>query len=342
MTQRLLVGLSPPRVISFVYITWRDFQQGLASGYCCTHDAVVNLQSWRISLSTISSMATNIGHQTLILLLHVDRALGNAKQKLVQGFRRCKRTLRLQITHKDADNWPHALQPQYGLLVPVRNIASLQKRNTDNARCVCWIICNITDPEAIDSAIRLAGTIRWFDGNVDVDPPFDLIVSTFEACFDPAKKLYPGMSNRAHFSARAILCIAMTARLQPWECTPKYHIPHDYKHYHTKGINEDLDRILGWLSSWQYSYGCSTPSLESTSAHSMWMSNLHLDMIQADPEHHPQTTLSTTKDTTPLGHAADADAILSWYIYLGGPVQEETFWADDKSYVVTPSLLLSA
>ena len=53
-------------------------------------------------------------------------------------------------------------------------------------RCVSWILRNITDLGALDAAIRLAGTIRRFDGP-DVDVPYDSIVSTFEACFDPSR-----------------------------------------------------------------------------------------------------------------------------------------------------------
>jgi hypothetical protein len=112
-----------------------------------------------------------------------------------------------------------------GLRARVRNLESPSKQNADNARCVCWILRNITDPEAIDSAIRLAGTIRWFDGDSDHDPPFDLIVSTFEACFDSTKQLYPGMRDRAYFSARAILQINTGARAQSRERASKYPIP---------------------------------------------------------------------------------------------------------------------
>ena len=84
---------------------------------------------------------------------------------------------------------------------------NLWEQNTDHARCVCWVLRNITDPKAIDSAIHLAGTIQWFNGNPNHNPPYDLIVSTFEACFDSTKQLYPGMRDRAYFSARAILQI---------------------------------------------------------------------------------------------------------------------------------------
>jgi hypothetical protein len=339
-TRRLLASLSPPSIISFICVTWRDVRQELTLRYHHIHEAMVNLRPWEISFPTISGMATDVRHKIIILFLRVDRAFGNAKHRLVQGVRRCTRAMLLSIIHEGADHQPHTLQPQDEFHVPVRNIASLRKQNADNARCVSWIIRNITDPEAIDSAIRLAGTIRWFDGDVNVDPPFDLIVSTFEACFDPARKPYPGMSDRAYFSARAILRITMTARLRSRESTFKYSIPHDHNHHRAEGINKDLNNILGWLSGWLCSHTYLIPSPSSTPAHLMWMSNLHLDMIQADPEHHPHITLSITKCTTPLDCTVDVNTILSWHIYLGGPVQEETFWADDKSYVVTLLLLL--
>jgi hypothetical protein len=339
-TQRSLASLSPPRVISFIYIAWKDVQQGITSRYRRIHGAVVNLRPWEISLSSISSTATNVGHRVISLLLRVDRAFGNAKHRLAQGIRRCKRVMLLPIAHGVADHQPHALQTRGGLLIPVRNIASLRKRNAANARCVCWIVRNITDPEAIESAIRLAGTIRWFDGDVDVDPPFDFIVSVFEACVDSTRKPYPGMMDRAYFSGRAILHINKAAELQSQECASKYPIPYDS--YYKGNANLDLRRVLFWLDQAR-AYGTLKPSsLGSTPALSMWMSNLHIDMTRANQHPSSRIALSMTKDITPLGHAIDANTILSWCIYLGGPIEEETFWADDKSYVVIPSLLLSA
>jgi hypothetical protein len=344
-TRRLLASLSPPRMISSAYVTWRNIQRGLASIYCRIHNAVVNSRSWEISLPSISGIATNVGHRAISLLLRVDRALGNAKHRLIQGIRRSKRAILLPITHEDANHQSHAPQPRGGLRVPVRDIASLRRRNAANARCVCWIIRNITDPEAIDSAIRLAGTIRWFDGDVDVDPPFEFIVSVFETCFDSARNPYPGMGDRAYFSGRAILRINTTARLRSQEYASKYPIPRDYRPYTLGTGNVDLHRVLSWFSGYHRnsSYITLLPhSQGSTPARSMWMSNLQVDIAWADPDHTVCTHLSRTNDITPLGHASDANAILSWCIFLGGCVQEETFWAGDKSYVVTLLLLLSA
>ena len=133
--KRLLANLSPPRVISFVYITWRDGRQWLTSRYCRIRNSTVHPRPLGISLSNISDIATNIGHQTVILLLRVDRGFGNFKRRLAQGVRRCKRTMLLSIAHEDTNNQLHALQPRDGLLIPVRNIANLRRLNADNARC---------------------------------------------------------------------------------------------------------------------------------------------------------------------------------------------------------------
>jgi hypothetical protein len=343
-TRRLLASLSPPKIISFVYITWRDVRQRLTPIYCRIRNAVVHPRLWGISVPTVSGIVTNIGYQIIILLLRVDRTLGNAKHRLGQVIRRFKRAMLLPIAHNDANHQLRTCQPRGGLLIPVRNIASLRKWNADNARCVCWIIRNITDPEAIESAIRLAGTIRWFDGDVDVDPPFEFIVSTFKASFDSVRKPYPGMSDRAYFSGRAILRINTAARLRSWEFASNYPIPFPpgYVCYNTGGVNRDLSRVLYWFSRSHPGGELDPSSLGSTLTHSIWISNLYIDFIRAGSSPATSIALSRTKDITPLGHAIDANTILSWFISLGGPVEEETFWADDKSYAVAPSLLLLA
>ena len=52
-----------------------------------------------------------------------------------------------------------------------KDLAIIYRTNADDVRCVSWVLRNITDPEALDAAIRLAGTIRWFYGGINVDPP---------------------------------------------------------------------------------------------------------------------------------------------------------------------------
>ena len=76
------------------------------------------------------------------------------------------------------------------------DLVVIQKENTTDVRCVSWMLRNITDPEALDAAIRFAATVRWFEDGVNFEPPYDLIVSVLEGCFDSTASLYPGLAYR--------------------------------------------------------------------------------------------------------------------------------------------------
>ena len=114
-TRKLLANLSPPNVASLVHTTWKDIQQASRRVY----DVTRSPSSWQISLS-------RIGHHTIVLLLRIDRTFGNAKQRLVRGFRRFKRTS-LPITTEGAHHRPVVRRKGPGLLVRVRNLETVQK-----------------------------------------------------------------------------------------------------------------------------------------------------------------------------------------------------------------------
>jgi len=61
-------------------------------------------------------------------------------------------------------------------------LATLQRTNANDVTCVSWILWSITDPEALDAAVWLAGTIRWFEDGLNVEPPYDQIISTLKGC----------------------------------------------------------------------------------------------------------------------------------------------------------------
>ena len=92
-----------------------------------------------------------------------------------------------------------------------RALVTLRNTNAGDVRCISWILWSITDPEALDAAIRLAGTVRWFEDGLDVEPPYDQIVSLLKGCFDSAGRVYPGARDRAYHSARAALWIHIRA-----------------------------------------------------------------------------------------------------------------------------------
>jgi hypothetical protein len=274
----------------------------------------------------------------------IGRAFGNAKQRLAQRIRGFRHAHILPIAVEDAHGQPPVTRNGSGLLVRVRNLEALRKQNTYNARCVSGVLRNITDPEAIDFALRLAGTIRWFNGDPDHDPPFDLIVSAFEACFDATKQLYPGMRDRAYFSARAILQINAGARAQSHERASRYPIPIPIASFVTfQHTDPDLHHVISMLEN---NAGPNRPTLNfpragtNTHPHSLWMSNLFVDLTRVGPNPILASYESYLSVAATDHQPAIANTLLMWYMFLGGHVEEETFWAADKSYVVVPPFFL--
>ena len=323
--QNSLANPSIPRIPSFVSTTMRLALERLVSVYRRVSDAVRNPPSLYISSSGIvlgaRSMCWKVGHLSIILLLHVDRILVNAKQRLYQWIRRHKRVL-LPIFN-GANHQPHTRQ-RGGLLVSPANLENLRKQNADNARCVCWILWNITDPEAIDAALRLACTVRWFEGDVDTDPPYDIILSSFQDCLDPDNVLYPGMRDRAFISGKALVQIHVCAALRsdrfrypipefPWGCSPR--------------------GVLHFIGQVNLSAG---KDISESPANMLWMSALLVAVarLSPNPDGYPQGGIAPVfHGRLGTSRTMDGNILLAWYLILGGHVEEETFWADDKSCV---------
>ena len=221
------------------------------------------------------------------------------------------------------------------LQLNVWNIESIRKQNVDSARCVCWVLRNITDPEAIDSAIRLAGTIRWFNGDLEHDPPFDTIVSIFQTCFDSIKQVYPGMRDRAYFTARAILQINVRARARSNEHAFRYPIP-AVSSSSVQHADPDLYNIL-YILEHHSDDGRSTlqfPDAHTCShSHSLWTSNLLVEMTHVGPNPTLESYESYLSAATINHKPVIVNILLVWYMFLGGRVEEDTFWAVDKSFV---------
>jgi len=227
----------------------------------------------------------------------------------------------------------------------------IRRTNTNDIRCVSWILINITDPEALDAAIRLAGTIRWFDDGIIVDPPYDLIVSTFRACFDPIGRVYPGSRDRAYYSGRAIVWIYTLAMCKSREFARTFSLP-CAGHYPASDPDPDLkhnpDPDLEHLLSVTWESSCVRTRIrcllainpEHTPSHSQWISNVLLHLVWANrtrldceflrgyvPEH----------KTKALPLNAMLNRLLVWWIFLGSPVGEEAFEIQDKSYDISSS-----
>ena len=166
----------------------------------------------------------------------------------------------------------------------------------------------------------------------------DLIVSAFEACFDSTRRLYLGMRDRAYYSARAILQINTGARLRSREHASNYPIlavpSRLFRH-----ADPDLYHILYTL---EHNSSHERPTLEfpgvgtNSHIHSLWMSNLFVDLTRVGPNPILKSYQSYLSAALSDHQATIANILLVWYLLLGGQVEEETFWATDKSYAVAP------
>jgi hypothetical protein len=108
---------------------------------------------------------------------------------------------------------PHSACPPASPHLTPMALVTLRSANAGDVRCISWILWNITDPEALDAAVRLAGAVRWFEDGLDVEPPYDQIITTLRGCFDSTRKVYPGSRDRAYYSAQAALWIHVRALL---------------------------------------------------------------------------------------------------------------------------------
>jgi hypothetical protein len=76
------------------------------------------------------------------------------------------------------------------------------------------------------------------------------------------------------------------------------------------------------------------PKGTNTHAHSLWMSTLFVDLTRVGPNPILASYESYLSMATGDHRAAIANALLMWYMFLGGRAEEETIWAVDKSCAV--------
>jgi len=223
---------------------------------------------------------------------------------------------------------------------------ALRKANANDARCVSWILWNVTDPEALDTAIRLAGTVRWFESGTDIKPPYDLVVSTLEACFDSTGNLYPGLEDRAYYSARAILWIRIRAMCVSEKFAQNF--PPPCTRCPTIGPLSGLGRLLNIIYTVRETYTIvcllqDIPQQRSTPLHSQWASNalLHLSWANRGVPNAFNVIRGGdwVSDAIPMNLMLDC--LLAFCIFLGWPVEEEVLMIQDKSYAIPHSCPLS-
>ena len=252
--------------------------------------------------------------------------------------------------------WPPLRRPPLPITTPLRNaqvhepgpllkpedLAIIRRTNANDVGCVSWILWNITDPEALDAAIRLAGTIRWFEDRINADIPYDLIVSTFGACFDPAGKLYPGSRDRAYYSGRAMVWIHTLAMSKSEEFALRFLLPR--AKYEEPGLDRDLRHLLrinrGLYFGDRHVAELLVIDPEHTPSHAQWISDVllcHSWGTRSKPNYgaipHWIPNAHETRITTPLN--TTLNHLLVWCIFLGSPPMEEALRVQNKSYGIS-------
>jgi len=158
------------------------------------------------------------------------------------------------------------------------------------------------------------------------------------------------MRDRAYFSAWAILQINLGARIQSHECASKYPIPEvpsrspilEDSSDTSPQTDPDIHHIIRLLQSNLHS---DRPTLgfprasATTHNHLLWTSNLFVDFTNVEPNPILRSYESYLSTAVNNHQATIANTLLMWYIFLGGRVEGETFWATGKSYVINIKFL---
>ena len=296
------------------------------SSYACPFQTPISI--------ALRSPWKRIRHGVVSCIFHSKRALLRTRLAWKRRVRPLARRQSLPTTIMLENVQVQESEPWLRL----KDLTVIHKTNINDVRCVSWILRNITDPEALDAAIRLAGVIRWFDDGINVDPPCDLMVSAFEACFDSTGKLYPGSRDRAYYSGRAIMWIHALAMCKSEEFASTFPLP--IIEYTAPGLDPDLEHLL---------FVSGTPSVglrfirllriyQYTPSHAQWVSNvlLHHSWANRTPLGFDSILdlISNARETTiPLN--ATLNRLLVWCIFLGSPVEEEVLKVQDKSYGIS-------
>jgi len=219
-------------------------------------------------------------------------------------------------------------------------LTTLRSTNAGDVRCVSWILWNITDPEALDAALRLAGAVWWFEDGLDVEPPYDQIVSIFKGCFDSNGRIYPESRDRAYYSAQAVLWIHICAMCVSREFGERFPLPTIV--HNATSLDLDLKYLLKIYTSQDTPhmiYRMYAHNSQATPTCLQWTSNALLYLSWAK-RNVPDTfnelfQFSWYRGYDPIPLDAVLSNLLAFCIFIGRPVEWELLKIQDKRYSIS-------
>ena len=254
------------------------------------------------------------------------------------GF--CLPPIGLNIRHQPQN--PPLPTAQESSRPPNPHKAMVLRRNSDNIRCVSWVFKDITDPETLDAAIQLAGTIWWFEDGTDVKPVYDLLISTFDISFGSDGSLHQGLRNRAYYSGRAIIWIHALAACKSKELSQVFRFP--ARSYHCPMSDHDLMHLMA-IFDWAHEGPNSFFELlldfhgRRTPTHLQWTSNVLLHLSWAAPAMPSFRTRFIKLGLEEVNTSTPADILsnilLAFCHFLGSRIEKEALKIQDKSYGIS-------
>lgn len=227
-----------------------------------------------------------------------------------------------------------------GPILKEQDLSLPRRTNRADARCITWILDRITDPEAINAALRLACTIRWYDDGVDSQPSYEELNSVLIECFGFDGKVHPGTGNRAYDSARVIGRLYVLAWAES-EGLADTRIPLQppSRWIANAADDHDLRSILCLL--YAFSHAGEPPISEEdfagiSVAHTTWVSDLMLHLEWARRGNYETVLFLPAlllRRKLPMPAIAVANILMTACVSLGWPVSDEVLLVDDKSYV---------
>ena len=227
-----------------------------------------------------------------------------------------------------------------GPILKEQNLLLPRWTNRADARCINWILDRITDPETINSAFRLACTIRWYDDGVDSQPSYEGLNSVLVGCFGFDGRVHPGMRNRAYDCARVIgrLFVLAWARSEVLALT-RVPLRPPSRWIASATDDPDLRSILSLL--YGFSHASELPISEEdfgeiSTAHAIWVSDLLLHLEWARRDNYETVLFLPAlllRQRLHLPAIAIANILMTACISLGWVVNAEVLLVDDKSYV---------
>ena len=293
----------------------------------------------------------NVSRNLVYLYLRTRASVSRIKMIVSRSLHQCAALVRAAreltvLPHQSL--LPHHLNtPVYtsqlwnlGPILKEQDLSHPRRTNRADARCINWIFDRITDPEAIDSAFRLACTIRWYDDGVDSQPSYEDLNSVLIGCFGFDGKVRPGMRNRAYDSARVIGRLYVLAWAKS-ETLADTRIPLQPPSRWAANATEDHDLRSILCLLYAFSHGSEPPVSEEdfagvSTAYTTWVSDLLLHLEWARRDNYETVLFLPAlllRQRLPFPAIAVANVLMTACVSLSWPVNEEVLLVDDKSCV---------